>query len=76
MSNLYNENDSSAEETGDVKILIKGGDKLSPGTNNVYAFCNHCKKDISVVYIKSETNGNNLDRQVVEEPGITTHITL
>ena len=60
MSNLYNENDSSAEETGDVKILIKGGDKLSPGTNNVYAFCNHCKKDISVVYIKSETNGKEL----------------
>ena len=60
MSNLFNENDSSAEETGDVKILIKGGDKLSPRTKNVYAFCNHCKKDISVVYIKSETSGKEL----------------
>lgn len=61
MSNLYNEHDSSAEDTGDVKIIIKGGDnKLSTGANNVYAFCNHCKKDISVVYIKSEANGKEM----------------
>ncbi|KAJ7378831.1 hypothetical protein OS493_020429 [Desmophyllum pertusum] len=61
MSNLYNENDSSTDDTGDVKIIIKGGDnKLSTGTNNVYAFCNHCKKDISVVYIKSEANGKDM----------------
>lgn len=61
MSNLYNENDSTGDDTGDVKIIIKGSDnKISPGANNVYAFCNHCKKDISVVYIKSEANGKDM----------------
>jgi len=61
MSNWYNENDSTADDTGDVKIIIKGSDnKFNTGANNVYAFCNHCKKDISVVYIKSEANGKEV----------------
>lgn len=60
MSNLYND-DSALDDTGDVKIIIKGSDnKINTGANNVYAFCNHCKKDISVVYIKSEANGKEV----------------
>lgn len=52
------EKDSYSDDAGDVKIIIKGSDsKLNSGANSLYAFCNHCKKDISVVYIKSETNG-------------------
>ena len=61
MSNFQKEKETSIDDTGDVKIIIKGGDnKLVPGTSNVYAFCNHCKKDISVVYVKSEGNGNEV----------------
>lgn len=61
MLNLYNEYDFLVEDMGDVKIIIKGGDnKLSMGVNNVYVFCNYCKKDIFVVYIKFEVNGKEM----------------
>ncbi|XP_032222094.2 acid-sensing ion channel 1B [Nematostella vectensis] len=54
------ENDKD-EDGGDVKIIIKGSDDKAPqGAGSIYAFCNHCKKDISVVYIKSENNGKEL----------------
>lgn len=44
------------EDDRDVKIIIKGIDdeKEPETTDNIYAFCNHCKKDISVVYMKSD----------------------
>jgi acid-sensing ion channel 1 len=52
---------SRGEDGGDVKIIIKGGDDKAPqGAGSIYAFCNHCKKDISVVYIKSENNGKDV----------------
>lgn len=61
MSNWFNKS-PVADDTEDVKIIINGSDnKFNPGANNVYAFCNHCKKDISVVYIKSaEANGKEV----------------
>lgn len=49
------------EEERDVKIIIKGvDDKETDAENNIYAFCNHCKKDISVVYMKSEGKHSNV----------------
>ena len=63
MSNLFNENYAATDDTGDVKIVIKGNDcnKSSNGASSIYAFCNHCKKDISVVYIKSGAKGKELE---------------
>ena len=63
MSNLFNENYAATDDTGDVKIVIKGNDcnKSSNGASSIYAFCNHCKKDISVVYIKSDAKGKELE---------------
>ena len=63
MSNLFNENYAATDDTGDVKIVIKGNDcnKSSKGASSIYAFCNHCKKDISVVYIKSDAKGKELE---------------
>lgn len=50
------------DDMEDVKIIINGSDnKFNFGVNNVYVFCNYCKKDILVVYIKFvEVNGKEV----------------
>lgn len=61
MSMNHEKENLRGDDGGDVKIVIKGSDdNAQQGANSIYAFCNHCKKDISVVYIKSENNGRDV----------------
>jgi len=64
----------SSEDHNDVKIIIKGMDEKEPDTsNNIYAFCNHCKKDISVVYMKSDGKDVSIVESLSPKWTMTNH---